>query len=268
MARRTSLLLVLALVLGARLARGGEERTLETRVDRLVARWREGDRATRAGVVAETKALGEEAIAELFRRVARPEPAAPPRLGIAAPAARETPAPASHRARLVMLTVRFARIEGSGSAEITRTGILDDHETEALRDKLEFVAAPRLTVYDGQRANVTIVEEKSYTEAYDAQAAPVKGAVQTGLVLDVRPTIDGDTVKLQLRCERARLASMDTVPTPAGGIEVPRVEKHETAITLALRQGKATVALPGAGQEPVIVEIEAKVLSREFEEAK
>ncbi|MHC4819551.1 MAG: hypothetical protein ACYTF8_16020, partial [Planctomycetota bacterium] len=187
--RHLATILLLATVAGA-----GDPMT--QRVDQLVARWKKGDEAARAGVLAETSALGDPALAELFRRLGRPRrdfPARDPGVEMA-PA---TEVEASDR--LVTLEVRFVEPNTPGVLEITKTRLLDEVEEAALEGKVKTISAPRLTCYDGQRANISVLERLEYVKTFDADRKVVTGSVQTGLVLGALPRIVGKSVTLELR---------------------------------------------------------------------
>ncbi len=64
----------------------------------------------------------------------------------------------------------------------------------------QIVSAPRITVYDGQKANVSVLNQVSYIQDYDVEvtkdgksvADPVVGVLQEGTVIDLKPTCAAD----------------------------------------------------------------------------
>lgn len=143
---------------------------------------------------------------------------------------------------------------------------LDDTEVNVILRAVEkseratLLTAPRLTVYNTQRSNITLVNQISYIKDYDVEVAqtasiadPVVGIIQDGLVLDVRPTISNDRrfVTLELRPTVANLIKpMRTITTTLGGqtqpvtIQLPEiiVQSAETTVTVPDR---GTVVIGG-----------------------
>lgn len=100
---------------------------------------------------------------------------------------------------------------GGGTFQVT---FLDDFSLSAIVRMVEKSAnvreltAPSLTVYNTQRANLTVVNQVSYVQDFDVEVAqtafiadPVIGVIQDGLTLDVRPTVSNDRryVTMELR---------------------------------------------------------------------
>ena len=85
--------------------------------------------------------------------------------------------------------------------------------------KATILVAPRLTCFDGQRANVTIAEQISYISDYDVEtagggggagavgASPVIDQALDGVSLDVRPIVSADRrfITIEVRPSLARL---------------------------------------------------------------
>ncbi|MHC5011236.1 MAG: hypothetical protein ACYTG6_09830, partial [Planctomycetota bacterium] len=112
----------------------------------------------------------------------------------------------------------------------------------------QVVSAPRLTTYDGQRANISMLEQVSYVQDYDVEvgeggeftASPVIGTVQDGLVLELVPHLrDDGAVDLEIALTLAELIRpIPEFETTLGGrtltIQLPelRVQKvdHEALI--------------------------------------
>jgi len=100
---------------------------------------------------------------------------------------------------------------GGGTFQVT---FLDDFSLSAIVRLVEKSAnvreltAPSLTVYNTQRANLTVVNQISFVQDFDVEVAqtafiadPVIGVIQDGLTLDVRPTVSNDRqyVTMELR---------------------------------------------------------------------
>lgn len=127
-------------------------------------------------------------------------------------------------------------------------------------ERATLMTAPRLTVYNTQRSNITLVNQISYIRDYDVEVAqtasiadPVVGIIQDGLVLDVRPTISNDRrfVTLELRPTVANLIEpIRTLTTTLGSqtqpvtIQLPEliVQSAETTVTVPDR---GTVVIGG-----------------------
>lgn len=96
--------------------------------------------------------------------------------------------------------------------------LLSPEETEQVLAALaggaaETVTAPRITVYSGERANVTILEKHSFVTDYELDhpapgtivADPVVTTVTDGLTLELRPRLEGDACVLTANLTSSRL---------------------------------------------------------------
>ncbi len=144
-------------------------------------------------------------------------------------------------------------LSSTGGASIGFT-FLDDLELGVVFTAVEksayanVLTAPRLTIYNNQRANLTLTNQIAYVKDYDVEVAqtafiadPLVDIVQDGLVLDVRPTVSHDRkyVTLELRPTVAILARpIQTFVTPLAGlttnviIELPELEYRAAATTV------------------------------------
>jgi type II secretory pathway component GspD/PulD (secretin) len=136
---------------------------------------------------------------------------------------------------------------------------LDDTQFEVIlravekSSRLEQISAPRLTVYDTQRANVSVMTQNSYVQDFDveiAQAAaigdPIIQTIRDGIILDVRPIVSADRrfITMELRPTVADLVR--PIPTfqtslatgPPVTIQVPE---------LAISRVRTTVTMPDNG---------------------
>ncbi len=156
---------------------------------------------------------------------------------------------------------------GLGSV-LTSTGgmslqytLIDDAEiglifhAVAKTKRATLLTAPKLTAFNTQRANITVVNQISYVKDYDvevAQAAgiadPIMGVIQDGLVLDVKPTVSNDRkyITLELRPTIATLIRpMPTFSTTLGMIGSTSVTLHIPE--LVVQKAQATVRIPDGG---------------------
>jgi len=249
-----------ALVIGivvALAALGIAGENIEARIDRLLHRWTDGDDAARAGVAAETLALGEPAVAELYRRLARDRfDAGAPELGTRLSDGKQEP----DTSRAIQVEVAVIR-PAAGVPLPARPTLLAPEQGGRLIANGETVSAPSLVCYEGQRAHVMVSSQASYTRTFDARRQAVAATVSSGLMLDMRARgIEGtNRIALELRCVRAQLDgdAVSTLKTADGEIGMPTVTKRELAVTLPIEAGVPTaIALPG--DEPLVLRVTAK----------
>ncbi|MBN2490616.1 MAG: hypothetical protein JXQ29_07195 [Planctomycetes bacterium] len=157
-----------------------------------------------------------------------------------------------------------AVLTGSGGLSLQYT-FLDDAEVELIlravrkSERINQVTAPRITVFNTQRANVTVLNQVAYIKDFDAEIAqaaaivePVVDVIQDGVVLDVRPIVSADRrfITMDLRPTVAQLtrpipqftASVAT-GTPVT-LELPRLEVQRVRTTVTIPDN-ATVLLGG-----------------------
>jgi Flp pilus assembly secretin CpaC/tetratricopeptide (TPR) repeat protein len=136
---------------------------------------------------------------------------------------------------------------------------LDDTQVEVVlravekNDRLEQISAPRLTVYDTQRANVSVMTQDSYVQDFDveiAQAAaigdPIVQTIRDGIIMDVRPIVSADRrfITMEMRPTVAELVRpFPTFQTslangPPVTIQVPEI---------AISRVRTTVTMPDGG---------------------
>lgn len=150
-------------------------------------------------------------------------------------------------------------LSGNGGATVAFT-LLDDLEVTGLLRAVEqsanatLVNAPRLTIYNNQRANLTLVNQVSYVKDYDVEVAqtsfiadPLIDVIQDGLTLDVRPTISHDRkyVTMEVQPAVANLVRpIRTFETTLSGLSTPVVvELPEVTV----QQASTTVRVPDGG---------------------
>jgi len=152
---------------------------------------------------------------------------------------------------------------GGGTFQVS---FLDDFSLSAVLRLVEKSArvreltAPSLTVYNTQRANLTVVNQISFVQDFDVEVAqtafiadPVIGVIQDGLTLDVRPTVSNDRryVTLELRPTVANLVTpIATFQTLLGASIGAFSAQSPVTIQLPeidLRVAESTVRIPDRG---------------------
>ncbi len=122
------------------------------------------------------------------------------------------------------------------------------------------LTAPSLTVYNTQRANITVVNQISFIEDFDVEVAqtafiadPVIGVIQDGLTLDVRPTVSNDRqfITLELRPTIADVVTpIETFQTLLGAAIALGAAQNPVTIQLPeldLKVAESTVRIPDRG---------------------
>lgn len=163
----------------------------------------------------------------------------------------------------VTVGVRFVRLKGAGLRSLLEDGSAAVFGADAESRLAALVSAGEASiVHEGavqcvntQRVNLTETVRESYLADHDVEIAetsaisdPIFRALETGVVVDVRPVLAGagDVVVLQVRADVARRrGEMESVETPNGHIETPDVDVLKLRSTIATRLGR-TVALGGA----------------------
>jgi type II secretory pathway component GspD/PulD (secretin) len=155
-------------------------------------------------------------------------------------------------------------LTGSGGTSMQVT-YLDDVQIEAIlravekSERTEIVVAPKICVYDKERANVTVLNQISYIYDFDveiAQAAqigdPLIQSIRDGVVLDVRPIISADRkyITMELRPTVATLvrpiATFQTTLAngPPVTIQLPELQIQRVRTTVTMPDG-GTLMLGG-----------------------
>jgi tetratricopeptide (TPR) repeat protein len=155
-------------------------------------------------------------------------------------------------------------LTGFGGLSVQVT-YLDDTEVELIlravrkSERINVTTAPRITVFNTERANVTVLNQVSYIKDYDAEIAqaaaitePVVDVIQDGVVLDVRPIVSADRryITMDLRPTVAQLTRpipVATVSVATGTpvtLELPRLEIQRVRTTVTIPDN-ATVLLGG-----------------------
>lgn len=149
---------------------------------------------------------------------------------------------------------------GGGAFQFT---ILDDASVNLVLDMVSKsqdvveITAPIVTVYNTQRAFVTVVNQVSYVQTFNVDVAtsafiadPVIGVIQEGIVLDVRPTIDADRkfVTLDVQTTVAELErpfrTVTTLLGPNGSpvtFSIPALHVQDAQTTVSVPDGGGVV---------------------------
>ncbi len=146
---------------------------------------------------------------------------------------------------------------GGGAFQFT---ILDDASVNIVMTAIEKsrnafeISSPVVSVYNTQRAFVTVVNQVSFVQGYDVDVAtaafiadPNIGVVQEGIVLDVRPTISFDRkyVTLDVQTTVASLTRpIRQITTNLGGAST---EVSFSLPQLDVQDAQTTVVVPDGG---------------------
>lgn len=126
-------------------------------------------------------------------------------------------------------------------------------------ERIQTVTTPRLTVNNGSRANLSVLNQIAYVQDFDVQIAqaasiadPIIKVIQDGVILDVRPVVSADRrfITLELRPTIAQLQRpIFEQPTTLGTqnsvtIQLPEVEIQRVRTSIPIPDG-STVLLGG-----------------------
>ncbi|MBI2922527.1 MAG: hypothetical protein HYY18_15860 [Planctomycetes bacterium] len=144
--------------------------------------------------------------------------------------------------------------------------LVDDTGLEAILratrkdERARILTAPKLTVYNTQRANIFVASQIAYIRDYDIEIAqdaaiadPIVGTFQDGIALDVRPTISADRkyITLEMRPTVANTVQditnsfIDFIADPERRV-ITQPLRIETPI-LRIQRVKSTVTVPDGG---------------------
>lgn len=126
-------------------------------------------------------------------------------------------------------------------------------------DRSTTLTAPRLTAYNGQRANVTVLNQVSYIADFDVEIAqasqigdPIVQTLRDGVILDLRPVVSADRrfITMELRPTVAVLSRpIQTFQTtlangPPVTIQLPEIAVQRVRTTITMPDG-GTLLLGG-----------------------
>jgi tetratricopeptide (TPR) repeat protein len=124
------------------------------------------------------------------------------------------------------------------------------------RRKARVLIAPRLSAFNTQRANITIVNQIPYIQDFELQTAttaaianPVIDTILDGMVLDVKPTVSNDRrfITIEVQPTVAELAlpiptfTTTLGPTSAVTIQIPEIKLQTVQTTVRVPDGGAVV---------------------------
>jgi type II secretory pathway component GspD/PulD (secretin) len=143
----------------------------------------------------------------------------------------------------------------SGGGAFQYNVLTDQFQLQAIleavkkKQRARMVSSPRVTVFNGQRAHLLSINQRAYIQDVEVNQTgvipvlnPVIGVLNTGSILDVRPTVSYDRkyVMLEVRPTLAQqTGTRNSIVTLAGGntsipIELPTivVQKIRTSVTV------------------------------------
>jgi general secretion pathway protein D len=116
------------------------------------------------------------------------------------------------------------------------------------------LTAPKITVFNTQRANLTVVNQLSYIQDFDVEVAqtsfiadPIVGIIQDGLTLDVRPTVSNDRHYITLELQPTVATLLRPIPTFATTLASSFAPVIIQLPELRLQQARVTVRIPDRG---------------------
>jgi tetratricopeptide (TPR) repeat protein len=124
------------------------------------------------------------------------------------------------------------------------------------RKKARVLTAPRLSAFNTQRANITIVNQIPYVQDFELNSAtsaaianPVIDTILDGMVLDVKPTVSNDrrfiTVEVQPTVAELLLPiptfTTTLGPTSSVTIQIPEIKLQTVQTTVRVPDGGAVV---------------------------
>jgi hypothetical protein len=120
--------------------------------------------------------------------------------------------------------------------------------------KARTLTAPTVTVFNTQRANLTVVNQLSYIQDFDVEVAqtsfiadPIVGIIQDGLTLDVRPTVSNDRRYITLELQPTVANLVEPIPTFATSLASTFAPVIIQLPELNIQQARVTVRIPDKG---------------------
>ena len=116
------------------------------------------------------------------------------------------------------------------------------------------LTAPTITVFNTQRANLTVVNQLSYIQDFDVEVAqtsfiadPIVGIIQDGLTLDVRPTVSNDRRYITLELQPTLADLIEPIPTFSTTLASSFAPVIIQLPELRIQQARVTVRIPDKG---------------------
>ena len=193
----------------------------------------------------------------------------------------------SMEVRIIEIPLDCTLFEDIGVKKLGQVTLLDEVDLEVVariveKDIAQLITAPRLTTYDGQRANISVVKQMSYIQDFDVEvmqdqwiADPVIGIVQEGVVLDIRPTLSADKKTITLDFDgtwawiQKPISEREIVvkDDQKVRIQLPKIEVGSSHVRATLPDGGAMIVRSnltfGEGDEKV--QRAAIVMARRFQ---
>jgi len=123
------------------------------------------------------------------------------------------------------------------------------------RADVKVVTAPRIMVHDGQKANVSVLNEVSYVQDFDVQATkdggiaePIVQTIQEGTLIDFTPSLDEP--RTSIRLDYAGTFATVQRPIPSKEVELPGMGPAKVTIQLPevrVRRVRTAVTVPDGG---------------------
>ncbi|MGE0191683.1 MAG: hypothetical protein AB7T63_06525 [Planctomycetota bacterium] len=148
----------------------------------------------------------------------------------------------------------------SGEYTLINTNFIGETALEVIlravekSERVQQITAPRLSVYNAQRANLSILNQISYVQDYEVEIAqasnianPVVQTIQEGVVLDVRPIVSSDRrfVTLELRPTVATvLRPIPTITTNLASGPFPSAPVTLQVPEMRIQRVRTTVMMP------------------------
>jgi general secretion pathway protein D len=123
-------------------------------------------------------------------------------------------------------------------------------------EKGDLLLAPRVAMYNNQRAHILVATQQPYISDYDATGAvydPVVSTIMTGTVLDIRPTVSHDRRYITLNLKPATADNLRFTPFAiestygGGGGPNQRIYLEIQLPHIRLRSVRTTVTVPDGG---------------------
>lgn len=161
-------------------------------------------------------------------------------------------------------TLAFESPPRSGQGLTFQFRFLGDSAMQAIlhavskEQKGDLLLAPRITMYNNQRAHILVAEQQPYVSDYDTTGSvyePVISTIMTGTILDVRPTVSHDRryITLNMKPATADNLSFETlgiagiIIDPETGAVIGTIALEIQLPSIRLRSVRTTVTLPDGG---------------------
>jgi len=126
-------------------------------------------------------------------------------------------------------------------------------------DQSILMSAPRITVFNGQRAYITVITQRNLVTDIDVSVAesavaydPTVDTIDTGVVFDVRPIVSADRRYVQMDLRPSRSELIGVTPFNIGFVVIPGMPGAVQQLTIQLpvtetTEVRTTVSVPDGG---------------------